>query len=465
MGNSKRPPKKNQKFIQFLDKKDLTIDNNLLSYLLLSSAIKQDFIEHEYDNVAFVGKSKKNTDNTIHRNKYVSPNTLPSQSLYIIDKTGGICTKDVNELSNNFFYQEHSTSNWNLSIPVPESIYSLWKKNHEITIFENKQIEPKLPLPKVFIDISLNSIGDILDIIENYEDNGKVEYNIDVHSLHNIKTELLELNNMVGMNSLKTSLLDQLIYFMQNLHIGKGISDYKHIVIYGSPGTGKTEIAKIIGKMYSKLGILQNNIFKKVTRNDLIAGYLGQTALKTKKVIEECIGGVLFIDEAYSLANSDNNDSYSKECLDILCESLSDHKNNLMVIIAGYEEELNNTFFKINQGLNSRFIWRFTMEPYVAGELMSIFKKMIYDQEWELLNMSTLTERWFVDKMDNFKNYGRDMELLLTYSKIAHGRRIYGKDSSIRKKLSMEDINNGYQTLIKNKKQKEMPSYLNGIYV
>jgi stage V sporulation protein K len=94
------------------------------------------------------------------------------------------------------------------------------------------------------------------------------------------------------------------------------------------------------------LGILKNNVFRKVTRNDLVAGYLGQTAIKTKNVIQDCLGGVLFIDEAYAMANSYEDDSFSKECIDTLCEALSDHKNNLMVIIAGYENELNNSFFR-----------------------------------------------------------------------------------------------------------------------
>ncbi len=94
------------------------------------------------------------------------------------------------------------------------------------------------------------------------------------------------------------------------------------------------------------MGILKNNVFRKVTRNDLVAGYLGQTAIKTKNVIQDCLGGVLFIDEAYAMANSYEDDSFSKECIDTLCEALSDHKNNLMVIIAGYENELNNSFFR-----------------------------------------------------------------------------------------------------------------------
>jgi replication-associated recombination protein RarA len=201
-----------------------------------------------------------------------------------------------------------------------------------------------------------------------------------------------------------------------------------------------------------------------VTRNDLIAGYLGQTAIKTKKVIEECLGGVLFIDEAYSLASNDREDSYSKECLDILCESLSDHKENLMVIIAGYEEELQNTFFRVNRGLESRFIWRFTMDNYSSQELMKIFKKKVVDQEWQLENEEEIKERWFHDKKDNFKSFGRDMELLLTYTKVAHGKRIYGKDVSFRKKITLDDINKGYDIFLKNKNLKKEPPVVFGLY-
>ena len=172
---------------------------------------------------------------------------------------------------------------------------------------------------------------------------------------------------MVGMKTLKETLLNQILYFMQKLHANEKCNDFKHTVIYGPPGTGKTEIAKLLGKIYSKIGILNSNndfIFKKVTRNDLIAGYLGQTAIKTRGVINQCIGGVLFIDEAYSLGSHNDNDSFSNECIDILCEALSDHKDNLMVIIAGYEDEINNRFFSINKGLKSRFIWKFNIENY-----------------------------------------------------------------------------------------------------
>jgi SpoVK/Ycf46/Vps4 family AAA+-type ATPase len=197
------------------------------------------------------------------------------------------------------------------------------------------------------IDTEINSLDDLLKLIDDYPIDNDIQYNINMKSLHNIKDLLKELNNMIGLHSLKNSIVEQILYFIQGLHKGFG-GDFMHTVLYGPPGTGKTEIAKIIGKIYSKLGILKNGVFKKVTRSDLVAGYLGQTAIKTRDVIKDCIGGVLFIDEAYSLGNNEKRDSFSKECIDTLCEALSDHKQELMVIIAGYENELNDCFFNFN---------------------------------------------------------------------------------------------------------------------
>jgi SpoVK/Ycf46/Vps4 family AAA+-type ATPase len=268
---------------------------------------------------------------------------------------------------------------------------------------------------------------------------------------------------MIGMDALKQSIVNQLLYFIQNLHVGKNVSDFKHTVICGPPGTGKTEVARIIGQMYAKVGILKKNTFKKVTRNDLIAGYLGQTAIKTKQVINDCLGGVLFIDEAYSLASSDKSDSFSKECIDILCEALSEHKDDLMVIIAGYEKELNDTFFPANPGLSSRFIWRFTMQPYTMQELVKIMHKMVADQEWTLDEDVALTEKWFNDKKKSFSSYGRDIEAMITYIKIAHGRRIYGNLTATKKCINMNDLNSGYKQFVANKKLEETVSF--GLYV
>jgi SpoVK/Ycf46/Vps4 family AAA+-type ATPase len=239
---------------------------------------------------------------------------------------------------------------------------------------------------------------------------------------------------------------------MQELHISDSAGDFKHTVLYGPPGTGKTEVAKIIGTMYSKLGILKNGIFKKVTRNDLIAGYLGQTAIKTKNVIQDCLGGVLFIDEAYSLANSYDEDMFSKECIDTLCEALSDHKNDLMVIIAGYEEELDTSFFRANPGMKSRFMWRFKTDKYTAPELKSIFIKKVEESKWTV-SKDMYGDEWFEKRMENFTSFGRDMEMMFSYVKIAHARRIYGQQKETKKCITKEDLDRGYSMLLSNRKQ------------
>jgi SpoVK/Ycf46/Vps4 family AAA+-type ATPase len=301
------------------------------------------------------------------------------------------------------------------------------------------------------IETNVNNIADLLKIISENEYSDDYQYNIDLKMLHRIRGELDDLNSMIGMAELKASILDQILYFIQELHISKNNSEFKHTVICGPPGTGKTEIAKILGNMYSKMGILSNTIFKKVTRNDLIAGYLGQTAIKTRKVIDESIGGVLFIDEAYSLGTPDGNgDIFSKECIDTLCEALSDHKNDLMVIIAGYEDELKNSFFSVNQGLESRFIWRFKIENYTATELMRIYELKIKNIDW-LYDERALSGKWFEERIANFKYFGRDMEILLNYVKIMHGRRMFGNSKDQLKRIALEDMNRGYDIFLKNR--------------
>ena len=331
------------------------------------------------------------------------------------------------------------------------------QKKQEEKVNEEKVKENRV---KVNIQCDINNIGDLLKIIEQYPDDKDIEYNINMHSLHKIKEPLLDLNAMIGMQNLKENIVDQILFYIQNLHKElplhkdenkkqRGGNDFMHTVIYGPPGTGKTEIAKIIGSIFANLGILNKGTFKKVTRSDLVAGYLGQTALKTRDVIKECLGGVLFIDEAYALGNQEKRDSFSKECIDTLCEALSDHKDNLMVIIAGYETDLNECFFKYNQGLNSRFTWRLKIDNYNAMELHNIFIKKINDSGW-LIDNSVVNVKWFEKNKGLFKFYGRDIETLFAKTKIAHSRRVFCLEESVKKKLTIADIDKGLEIYIKN---------------
>ena len=352
---------------------------------------------------------------------------------------------------------------------------------------EPTTMEPEMEIippvtKKLVIDQEIRTLHDLLDIVHTYPYSPDTECNIDLKALHHIKHELQEIDDMVGLTSLKESLLDQLLYFVQGLHLNRE-HDFKHLVIYGPPGSGKTQTAKLIGQMYANLGILKNKTFRKVTRNDLVAGYLGQTAIKTNKVIQESLGGCLFIDEVYSLGCGGGGsagegggggeciDSYSKECVDTLCEALSNHKDDLMVIVAGYEKDVKESFFSMNSGLASRFIWRFTVEEYTPNELMRIFLQKVQQNDWHMseeLDATTTTTttsllKWFESHKTDFVYFGRDMELLFTYTKIAHSRRIYGKGHDCRKKLTMKDLNQGYTLFLKNSDDRQRVSKNRGL--
>ena len=338
-------------------------------------------------------------------------------------------------------------------------------KSHKLN--ENNDLKIKIPEPVVLIkenihiDVEINNISDILKLIETYKADPSIKYNINMKALHNIKEPLEELNNMIGMTDLKSNIVDQILYFVQELHKDpKSVGDFMHSVIYGPPGTGKTEIAKIMGKIYSKIGVLSKGTFKKVTRSDLIAGYLGQTALKTRDAIKEAMGGVLFIDEAYALGNSEKRDSFAKECIDTLCEALSDNKADLMVIIAGYENELKECFFNYNQGLESRFTWRFKTDEYNYEDLYNIYIKKVNEIGWQIDDNSGITKEWFKKNNDYFKFYGRDIETILAKTKIAHSRRVFCKPENEKRKIILKDLENGLKIYLKNEDIKNRKSDL-----
>jgi SpoVK/Ycf46/Vps4 family AAA+-type ATPase len=320
-------------------------------------------------------------------------------------------------------------------------------------LFNNIKIIPKkiiIKKEKIIINKKINSLNDLIQLINEYPIIPNIKYNIDIYKLHNIKDLLIELNNMIGLHNIKNNILDQLLFYIQNLHLNNNI-DYMHTVLYGSPGTGKTEIAKIIGNIFCKLGILKKGTFRKVVRSDLIAGYLGQTAIKTSKVIEESLGGVLFIDEAYALGNSEKRDSFAKECIDTICEGLSNHKDNLMVIIAGYEEELNNCFFSFNQGLKSRFPWVFKTDKYLYDDLKNIFIKKVNDVNWKIKIEDDLIDDFFKNNINMFPYYGRDIEIFFFKCKITHSRRVFCQNTASKTILNITDLENGLELFIGHK--------------
>ena len=357
---------------------------------------------------------------------------------------------------NNEEYYKYARHTMNLANSYIPSIMSdpNISDMRDLNPFKNPEDEKKEEIvkEKVFITKNISCLKDLIDLCDEFPKADNIEYNINMESIRKIRPHLEDLNSLVGMHTLKENMVDQILYYVQNFHKMNGVdscpNDYMHTVIYGPPGTGKTEVAKIMGKIFANMGVLKSGVFKKVTREDLIAGYLGQTATKTKDVLKECRGGVLFIDEAYALGNSEKRDSFSKESIDTICEALSDMRGELMCIIAGYEKELKECFFSYNEGLESRFTWRFKIDEYKCNEMNQIFNKKVRDLGWKLKEEKN--DDWFDKNMSYFKYFGRDMETLLSKSKIAHSRRVFCLPVEEKGILTQGDLENGMKMFLNN---------------
>ena len=197
------------------------------------------------------------------------------------------------------------------------------------------------------------------------------------------KTELNsileELNNLVGMENIKNDILSLInIINVNKLRSKEGLPEQKlslHSVFIGPPGTGKTTIARILSNIYHSLELLPENNFVETDRSGLVAGYVGQTAIKTDEIINKAKNGILFIDEAYTLKRGNSDNDYGQEAIDILLKRMEDSRENLIIIVAGYETEMNH-FINSNPGLKSRFNRYFHFNDYNSTELTEIYKRI-----------------------------------------------------------------------------------------
>lgn len=248
------------------------------------------------------------------------------------------------------------------------------------------------------------------------------------------KTALARLNEMIGMQSVK----DQINAFVRRAERNKVVKSSKyisriepqpiastagvnmHFVLTGNPGTGKTTVAKLLGEILCDLDFLPSGHTVKVTRNDLVAGYVGQTAIKTAKCIEDAMGGVLFVDEAYMLKNNNNergsDNDFGQEAIDTILEAMSDKAGRFSVIVAGYPKEMQG-FLGSNPGLARRFNKVINIDDYEPNELIEIFnlssKKRGVACDAELIDaLPAFMENWFRSRDENWGNAGNVEKLL-----------------------------------------------------
>ncbi|MGI6120360.1 MAG: AAA family ATPase [Desulfosporosinus sp.] len=209
-----------------------------------------------------------------------------------------------------------------------------------------------------------------------------------------------------------------------------------HMIFRGNPGTGKTTVARLVGRLFKAMGVLQKGHVIECERADLVGEYIGHTAQKTKDLIKKALGGVLFIDEAYSLARGGEKD-FGKEAIDALVKAMEDNKDNLVLILAGYRVEM-EWFLHTNPGLRSRFPIHIDFPDYSLDELLAIGHLMLKSRQYELTKEGTETLRLHLQHLLNTHPYAGNARLvrnIIEKTVRKQAVRLYQKPSSSREEL------------------------------
>lgn len=261
-----------------------------------------------------------------------------------------------------------------------------------------------------------------------------------------LEEAILRLNKLEGLNLVKSQVcdwIDQIKVFKMRKERGMSVPEMSyHLVFTGNPGTGKTTVARLMAQIYCALGILSEGHLVEVDRSDLVAGYVGQTAIKTREILKKAYGGVLFIDEAYSLAKGGGTD-FGQEAIDTILKEMEDRRDNLVVIVAGYDN-LMQDFIESNPGLRSRFKNFIQFTDYTGKELYNIFLGMCNKSQYAVTSAAremllTYFNDLYAKRDKNFGN-GRDVRNIFENIVTRQSKRVAKLSNPTNEEITTIDI-------------------------
>jgi hypothetical protein len=318
-----------------------------------------------------------------------------------------------------------------------------YKNDHEVVLgFTNEH---------VFEDVVY--ICNILNVSNTFTVNCstlKISDSVLTEKMINLTVDTSMIWSSKSVESMIVTELDISLYEQNGEYYGFELAGNKRFLLSDCTVTHNTTIAKIIGEMYKNMEILSGGSFRIAKREDFVAEYLGQTAIKTKRLLDSCKGGVLFIDEVYALGpGKKDQDSFSKEAIDTITAFLSENPD-FCCIIAGYEDEIKNCFFSVNPGLERRFPWVHRVGKYSVDDLVSIFNKLIEEAGWESNVSESVFKEIIKEHRDLFKNYGGDIENFIGKCKMCHSRRIVSLENPEKFIFTIDDLKSGIEMMKKN---------------
>lgn len=360
---------------------------------------------------------------------------------------------EIDNLDANHVYEltiEKLEKTLNLSDEEKEKIYNYINATYEQSPIRNIE----------YIDNLYNTI--ILNMNKKFSAKNKQTLKlIDIPEAYNIKDlpEIMkDMNSLIGLKEIKEQINDLVALLKFNKKANLDIKDFNlHMCFLGNPGTGKTTVGRLITEIFYNLGYISQNKLTEVTAKDLIAEYLGQTSGKTYNVIKSALGGVLFIDEAYSLTlGSKEGSQYGLESLATLIKLMEDYKDKLIVIFAGYKDEMEE-FLELNSGLISRIGYKISFPDYSVDELLQIFSNLVKKNKLEITEEALKKLRMLIAESSKCKGFGNGRYIHNIFQKILieHAKNITNSNS---KKdyyiINENDIN--YEKLISENKNKKI---------